>query len=645
MRPILEHPATPLNSEKTRESLRVAMLALIMIVYIATSAMSVAIPDTTRDVNAAYEISQGRWLPLEGHILGGAMHFGPVWYYLLAIPFVFVHSWLASIIFASMMAALKFVFAYLCGSQLVDRDFALIWASCLALPGWTTLEQITLFAPNITEAAVLAVVFVNIILWRHHSRLVAFALGLVCGLAVHSHSTAGVALPLSLASVLLAPPRSARLKSTLLFLGGFALLFIPYVASQIHFGLPDLPTAGNYLSGSVSFSQVFNAPAIWYAVLITGPVQVGLYLLHVSATKVWMYQMGLAVLGSVSLIGVVRGFVVGPHQLLLIGIAMIASVLTIEIAFLRPTTPVYFVYVLMPFLSALMALGLWHAGRVLRLRYLSFGVAALALSAEVILASTRSLAVQQGVGTFPDFSDIVTSAKSAPYTDVWFPAYAHDASGDFLCAHGDRISVHGPLAYLVDRNLNVDSMIRCQRNPSLELSGAIPRDRLHLIGLPRAFWEALHAVPSCWLGPIGVTPAAQVLWPPASILQVSPRMYYPRPFSSARSVTETVDFDTLPSEGVVITNVVFGYAPWEIESVEANGSKIEPIFKTEMSRLYVSRALLVRTVQWRITYTTPDASKIDIATVSMRGEGAQRVSSCNSDAAWQTLVSGTRHSS
>jgi hypothetical protein len=122
-------------------------------------------------------------------------------------------------------------------------------------------------------------------------------------------------------------------------------------------------------------------------------------------------------------------------------------------------------------------------------------------------------------------------------------------------------------------------------------------------------------------------------------------MYYPRPFSSARSVTETVDFDTLPSEGVVITNVVFGYAPWEIESVEANGSKIEPIFKTEMSRLYVSRALLVRTVQWRITYTTPDPSKIDIATVSMRGEGAQRVSSCNSDAAWQTLVSGTRHSS
>src|SRR6266567_259483 len=114
MPPILEHPATSLNSETTREKLRLTMLALIMIVYIAASAMSVAIPDTTRDVNAAYEISQGTWLPLEGPVLGGAAHFGPIWYYLLAIPFLFVHSWLAAIIFASMMVALKFVFAYLC---------------------------------------------------------------------------------------------------------------------------------------------------------------------------------------------------------------------------------------------------------------------------------------------------------------------------------------------------------------------------------------------------------------------------------------------------------------------------------------------------------------------------------------------------
>jgi len=98
-------------------------------------------------------------------------------------------------------------------------------------------------------------------------------------------------------------------------------------------------------------------------------------------------------------------------------------------------------------------------------------------------------------------------------------------------------------------------------------------------------------------------------------------------------------------EGVLITNVVFGYTPWKIESVEVNGSKIEPIFKTEMSRLYVSPALLVPAVQWRITYTTSDPSKIDIATLSIRSEGAQGVSSCNSDTAWQALLSGIRLSS
>src|ERR1700681_2490029 len=124
--------------EPKPEKLQLAMLALIMIGYVGTSVMSVAIPDTTRDVYAAYEITRGRWLPLEGPVFGGAIHLGPMWYYLLAIPLFVVHSWLALVLFAAAMAGLKFWFAYLCGSQLVDRDFALIWASCLAFPGWAT---------------------------------------------------------------------------------------------------------------------------------------------------------------------------------------------------------------------------------------------------------------------------------------------------------------------------------------------------------------------------------------------------------------------------------------------------------------------------------------------------------------------------
>jgi hypothetical protein len=108
-------------------------------------------------------------------------------------------------------------------------------------------------------------------------------------------------------------------------------------------------------------------------------------------------------------------------------------------------------------------------------------------------------------------------------------------------------------------------------------------------------------------------------------------------------MTKTVTFDALSSEAVVMTNVVFGYAPWEIASVEANGSKIEPTLQTEMSRLYVSQAFpTVPAVQWTITFATPDPGKIDIATVSTNGDGAARISSCNSDTAWQGLTSSTR---
>jgi hypothetical protein len=646
MVPTFEYTTPHLYMETARERLRVGMLALIMISYIATSAMSVAIPDTTRDIYAAYEISRGRWLPLEGPVFGGAIHLGPIWYYLLAIPFVFVHSWLALTIFVSAMAALKFVFAYLCGAQLVDRDFALIWVSCLAFPEWTTLEQITLFTPNITEATVLAVLFFNISLWRRPSLVIAFVLGLACALAVHSHPTTAVALPLSLASVLLASSRPVRLTNASFFLGGLALLFVPYAASQILSGGSDFETAGKYMSGNLSVLQLFNVPAILYAALVVGPLQIGSYLLHLSIAQLWIYRLFLVALGFVSLVGVIRGLFARSHRPLLIGLAIVICGLSIEIAFLRATTPAYFVYVLMPFLSALLALGLWHVGRMLQLRYLSFGIAALALAGELLLASCRLSAVQDGIGTLPDFSDILTSTKRAPYTDIWFPAYAHDVNGDFLCARGGRTSLHGPLAYLADRNLNVDSMIRCDRTPSLELSGQTPRDRLHLIGLPRAFWSVLNRAPTCWLGPLGITQTAQVVWPPTSIPQMSPRTYYPRPFFSGPSVTKTVTFGALPSEAVVITNVVFGYTAWEIESVEANGSKVEPTLKTEMSRLYVFQALpTLTTVRWRIIYTTPDPGKVDIATVLTSRPGAQDVSSCNSETAWQLSMNGTWHSS
>src|SRR5437667_1332598 len=111
MPPVLEHPATHLNSEAMRDRLRLGMLALIVIGYVATCALSVAIPDTTRDVYVAYEISRGRWLPLEGPVFGGAIHLGPIWYYLLAIPLFFVRSWIVLVLFAAAIAALKFWFA------------------------------------------------------------------------------------------------------------------------------------------------------------------------------------------------------------------------------------------------------------------------------------------------------------------------------------------------------------------------------------------------------------------------------------------------------------------------------------------------------------------------------------------------------
>src|SRR5438270_12987844 len=96
--------AVPIDPASHRLRLGAIAISLaLMSMYIASSAFSAAIQDTARDVYYAYSIRHGLWYPLEGPVLGGAVHLGPAWFYLMALPLWVHDSWLSVALFAAFL--------------------------------------------------------------------------------------------------------------------------------------------------------------------------------------------------------------------------------------------------------------------------------------------------------------------------------------------------------------------------------------------------------------------------------------------------------------------------------------------------------------------------------------------------------------
>ena len=186
----------------------------------------------------------------------------------------------------------------------------------------------------------------------------------------------------------------------------------------------------------------------------------------------------------------------------------------------------------------------------------------------------------------------------------------------FLCRNGDHVAVHGPLAFLTDLNVGVDTLIRCARAPQVQLSGASHADRTHWVGMPKSFWTAAQLRPRCWIGPLGLAEASLTPAPADGIEPASPRAFLPRPFLHGPSHERSITFTTSEPQVLVLTNVIPWYMPWRVLSVHANGREVSPLASTSVSQLYaLPGAANAETVQWAVLFAAPDTDKIDVVTV------------------------------
>src|SRR5689334_1820431 len=593
------------------------VIGFLMVAYIAGYAWSTPSADTADELLRAYEIRHAMAYPLEGPFLGGALHLGPMWWYLTALPLWVSHRWLAVALFIGLVCSLKFPLAYLCGRRLVDPAFGLLWAAAMFVPGWPSLEPLVFLNPNAVAAAALLVLLVAQRSLDRGREWPAFAaLGLCLAAAIHVHPTAAPVF------LLLAPVlwtryrRRSGLAAPLVALAaGFLVPFVPYVLSQVHGGFGDWRTASAYLAAQVVPGNIVNAPDVIADYVFAGPEVVAEYLLRWRPGAA--SALGAAMLGAVCTAP--AAFLHAPARRPLLLLAGALLVFAAWIACARPTTPFQFTWMLCPLVASLVAIGLWSLARYAMVRTWVWLAVAAAVCVSLWVLRAMALTVEQGEGHLPSrVMDIKDRIPQIVFRDVWFPAFAHDPLGRFLCDAGEG-ALHGHLAYVADKDLGLDTLFACNRRP--EFSLAASDASRHYAGMTRRFWEAAKGEPDCWVGSLGLTRRMTPMRQQAPIPLADGSTYMPRPLNRHAPETTVLSFDAPGRRALLVTDVLDGYEPFRIVSAEAGGQEISPIAENDLSALYAPRGS-AGAVRWTFTVMATNPGAIDIVAMDLGGPPA-----------------------
>ena len=592
------------------------LLAFLMAVYTAAYAWSTPSADTADELLRAYEIRHAIAFPLEGPFLGNALHLGPLWWYLAALPLWVSHSWLSVALFVGFLCSLKFPLAYLCGRRLVDDEFGLLWATAMFVPGWPTLEPLVFLNPNAVAAAALLVLFAALKSFEPASRWPTFlALGLAFAIAVHVHPSAAPIGVLLVTTLWFRLRRGQRLAGELAAITtGFLLPFVPYVIGEIANGFSDWGSASRYVSAQVVPANLVNVPAVVADYVVAGPATMAQYLLRWSPGRASV--LGLTFAGALL---TASAAVFSPRARRWLAVfAGALFVFAAWIACTRPTTPFQFTWMLCPLVAALVALGLRSLARVARLRPVVATIVGISIAFNLIMIQAMASIVEGGEGHLPSrVMDIKDRLSETVFRDVWFPAFAHGRLGAILCNAGE-LTLHGHLAYIADKDLGLDALFVCRDRSRLSLiAGRAPN---HLFGMTRAFWNVSGGQPECWAGSLGLTRAMTPLVERAAIALADGSTYMPRALARHPPETALLIFTAPANAAVVVTNVLGAYEPHRIASAEADGRKVEPLAENDLSSLYRPQSA---PVQWKLTVTATNPNAIDVVALDLRsGSGA-----------------------
>jgi hypothetical protein len=597
----------------------VAVVAAFMAVHIASSYFGAAGPDTTRDVAAALAIRDLGALPLHGPLLAGTSHLGPLWFYLLSLPMMASRSWLAVAVFVSILSSLQFPLAYAAGRRLIDRRFGLLWCALLALPGWASFQLVGFSHTNLVPTCSMLVLYALVRLAQQRQARWLVVAAAAFSLALHAHPTTIVLAPMiAIVALLAMPSLGALLRWGVLAILVALLPFAPLLADRTAAATPLIAQAAGYVGSTMHASNLLGTGPLLWAMLAGGPRIVADA--FVAGTPGVPVAAVVAVL-ALELVAFAGLLFAARRQPLPVATALFATVVAIAlIAWLRPATPFYMTYALLPFVAALGALGLYGlcAGLQEQGAALLRGIVGLTLLLHAAFAAGIAATIASGdvVVDVASRLDVKQHDATTPLAEPWLPAHAVDASGAFLCRQQGPIVLHGAYAYLEHVYLGLDHRLHCG-TLDVHLAGIEPADGVHLVGIAQPAWRALGWTPPIYFGGMGVTHAADVLWPARGLPPPDGSVYPPPAIAPLPTRSVAIDAN-VPGDRALI--VAFPYVPWMIPpqiDVSANGIARAPLTRDVAAAVYsCGECVGVASVAWRISIVSSAPERVDVVTIA-----------------------------
>lgn len=567
---------------------------------------AVASSDTSRDVYLAQQIALGQSFPLTGPAINAVFHLGPLWFYLLAIPLLLVPS--AATVTASMglVSATQFPLAYALGRRLRSAEAGLLFALCLALPGWVVTAFGSLTHPILVIPSLLLGALVGLGYRRSPGPLPALGTGVVLALMCTAHPTLVLPGALLLLWCLHAAPRwRDRLWHACLMALPVLLSLAPMLYDRwvLDFDASAASVAA-YTASEWSWPSPLGAVELVYAVLAYGPQYVTRYWLGLPPQQMWLLFAAYLALLALALAGLLLQLRddAGARRLA----AWIAGILLLHAMFvvaIRELMPPWMVYAHWVFVAALLALGL---ERLLRFRWTRL---AIVLLVAINLAWTGSLyAWLNGSNEFRyikpsegrhggmdvrDYEDREGGAYRIPRTrflDLF-------SLGRPLC---QPVTLYGHYAQQVDYTFAASAVHACGSTGQVRFGGVPGPGRAALLGLLPEAWQVLGLAPERWVGPMGTSAPQAILHSSNPLEPVVPQYStFPRSIIS-RERSFTVQ-GTAPADAVLlVAHRGYRYLTFRVEAARADGRELAPRYADATAELFAAPSPAAGgVVQWQ----------------------------------------------
>lgn len=521
----------------------------------------------------------GPIIPLAGPAIDHRMHYGPIWFYVLALPLWLTGSWMAVSLWVGALASSVYPLAYRLGNRLSGRCLGLTLAALLALPSWASVYYLVYSHTALITAAMVLVALV-LSAWLQKPGLGrALMLGIALGMAFHTQVvTAGLGLPVAVVIGWRLRSDLPSLSMALATVGvGFTLPLMPYLYQQAGTGWNELASGPGYFA---SLDLAANIAAVPTALVGTA-FGVQYALTHIAdwpGAAVVIANACIAALLVYGLICLLRSGERVSGRLLQVCLIAVVGLLN-SCLLIRNFAPFYQVIALWPALILLPALGL-AAQQAPRLTACVMGLSLLLLGAQWLGMYQKARAGVFELDGGP-LADIRQWDRRQWVTRWILPAKNRDQVGQWLCGRSpnDPVLLLGHLAGVLETSTALEAAIHCGRLPQLYLvnqgqsaSAGVHREMARAIGLPPVELS---------FGPLQLVDPARVIDTPSAVLSLSRSVTYPvpSPVSDIADSELTYQIQLGNDEVLIASNPLNDWFGWQSAILSEDERVVEPIYR------------------------------------------------------------------